>query len=136
MHTNLSFPESRHVLCGGNSECYNRSANLFPPSCLLCLALYWSVLQQILQFIFFSVCFPVTSSLMLLHGGRGADCCTPGLTGKDFWANCATGRNTPLLHLLFLQTVLQRPCGVTYVSAMQTCVSLGFDPHLSEKNEI
>lgn len=64
MHTNLSFPESYRVRCGGNSVCYNRSANLYLPSWLLCLALYWSsVLQQIFQFTFFPVCFPVLSQL-------------------------------------------------------------------------
>lgn len=72
--------------------------NLHLHSVLLCLAPHWSfVLKKIplllfFFFFFFPSVFSDAPTLMPSQRGAGADCCTTGLAGRDFWANCIMNR--------------------------------------------
>lgn len=98
MHTNFSFPESHCVHCGGNALRCNRSAKSPPTFCasVSSTALVFCTEENTSIIIFFFFFFPSVFSdaptLMPSQRGAGADCCTTGLAGRDFWANCIMNR--------------------------------------------
>lgn len=116
--------------------------NLHLHSVLQCLALQWSfILKKIplllLLFFLFPSVFSDTPSLVPSQRGGRADCCTTGLSGRDFWANSTMDRK----YLCCIgcemdcKTCLEL-CNCDTKLGNWTCVLISFDLSLWKKKNL